>query len=68
MGETLGISRNVFEKMAAEKDRKERMKKYEEWQKDKARKQKRIALIKVKVLPEEILQNYSANMAKNSQI
>ena len=33
MGETLGIAHNVFEKMEREKDRKERMKKYEEWQK-----------------------------------
>ena len=29
----MGIAHNVFEKMEREKDRKERMKKYEEWQK-----------------------------------
>ena len=46
MGETLGISQNVHEKMAREKDRKERLKKYENWQKDKSRKQKRLALLK----------------------
>ena len=41
MGETLGIAHNVFEKVAREKDRKERLKKFDEWQKVKARKQQR---------------------------
>jgi len=37
MGETLGIAHNVFEKMEREKDRKERLKKYEEWSKEQER-------------------------------
>ena len=48
MGETLGISHNVFEKVEREKDRKERMKKYEEWQKTKVKKQQKIAEMKAK--------------------
>lgn len=42
MGETLGISHNVFEKVVREKDRKERIKKYEEWQKEKKHRMKEI--------------------------
>ncbi len=34
MGETLGISHNVAEEMERKRDRKERLKKYEEWQKE----------------------------------
>ena len=49
MGETLGISHNVFEKVEREKDRKERLKKYEEWQKTKAKKQQKIAEMKAKL-------------------
>ena len=36
----MGIAHNVFEKMEREKDRKERLKKYEDWQKEKALKKK----------------------------
>jgi hypothetical protein len=43
MGETLGIAHNVFEKVAREKDRKERMTKYDDWQKQKIKKQQKIA-------------------------
>lgn len=46
MGETLGISVNVFEKVAREKDRKERLKKFDEWQKIKIQKQKKIKEMK----------------------
>ena len=49
MGETLGIAHNVFEKIEREKDRKERLKKYEEWQKTKVKKQQKIAEIKAKI-------------------
>ena len=42
MGETLGIAHNVFEKVAREKDRKERIKKYDEWQRLKIKKQQKI--------------------------
>ena len=40
MGTTLGISHNVFDKVKVEKDRKERLKDYDDWQKEKARKMK----------------------------
>ena len=46
MGETLGIAHNVFEKVAREKDRKERLKKFDEWQKIKIQKQKKIEEMK----------------------
>ena len=46
MGETLGIAHNVFEKVAREKDRKERLKKFDEWQKIKLQKQKKIEELK----------------------
>ena len=46
MGETLGIAHNVFEKVAREKDRKERMKKYDEWQRLKIKKQQKISEIR----------------------
>ena len=39
----MGIAHNVFEKMQREKDRKERMKKYEDWQKEKQMKKKRLS-------------------------
>ena len=42
MGETLGISHNVFEKAEREKDRKERLKKFEDWQKEKVKKKQRL--------------------------
>jgi hypothetical protein len=42
MGETLGIAHNVFEKMEREKDRKERLKKYEEWQKEQEKRKLRL--------------------------
>ena len=48
MGETLGIAHNVFEKMEREKDRKERLKKYEEWQKVKIKKQQRLKDMQVR--------------------
>ena len=35
MGETLGISTNIWEKKEREKDRKERMKAIEEWNREK---------------------------------
>ena len=43
MGTTLGISHNVFDKVKVEKDRKERLKDYDDWQKEKARKIKALA-------------------------
>ena len=49
MGETLGIAHNVFEKMAREKDRKERLKKYEDWQKEKVRKKQRLRDMRDKI-------------------
>ena len=49
MGETLGIAHNVFEKIEREKDRKERLKKYEEWQKTKVKKQQKIVEFKAKI-------------------
>ena len=49
MGETLGISHNVFEKMEREKDRKERMKKYEEWQKVKIKKQRKLEEVRSRI-------------------
>ena len=42
MGETLGIAHNVFEKMEREKDRKERLKKYEDWVKDQEKRKTRL--------------------------
>ena len=42
MGETLGIAHNVFEKMEREKDRKERLKKYEEWVKEQEKRKLRL--------------------------
>ena len=42
MGETLGIAHNVFEKMERERDRKERLKKYEEWTKEQERRKLRL--------------------------
>jgi hypothetical protein len=42
MGETLGIAHNVFEKMERERDRKERLKKVEDWNKEKGKKRARI--------------------------
>ena len=40
MGTTLGIAHNVFDKVKVEKDRKERLKDFDDWQKEKARKVK----------------------------
>ena len=57
MGETLGIAHNVFEKIEREKDRKERLKKYEEWQKTKVKKQQKIAEIKAKIKEAEASNN-----------
>ncbi len=44
MGETLGIAVNVFEKAERERDRKERMKKIEEWKKEKSVRMKRASV------------------------
>ncbi len=49
MGETLGIAHNVFEKVAREKDRKERLKKFESWQKEKVLKQEKIKNLQEKL-------------------
>ncbi len=51
MGETLGIAHNVFEKVAREKDRKERLKKYEEWQRVKLKRQQRIKDMRTRIGP-----------------
>lgn len=51
MGETLGIAHNVFEKVAREKDRKERLKKFDEWQRTKAKKQQRLVGLKARLGP-----------------
>lgn len=51
MGETLGIAHNVFEKVAREKDRKERLKKFDEWQKQKAKKQQRLVELRARMGP-----------------
>ena len=53
MGETLGIAHNVFEKVAREKDRKERLKKYESWQKEKVLKQEKIKNLQEKLKEKE---------------
>ena len=44
MGETLGISHNVFEKAERERDRKERLKALEDWKKEKNIRLKRASL------------------------
>jgi len=44
MGETLGISHNVFEKAERERDRKERMKKLEDWKKERSVRMKRASV------------------------
>ncbi len=44
MGETLGIAVNVFEKAERERDRKERMKKLEEWKKERSVRMKRASV------------------------
>lgn len=49
MGETLGIAHNVFEKMERERDRKERLKKVEDWNKEKQKKKQRIKEMQMKV-------------------
>ena len=61
MGETLGIAHNVFEKVAREKDRKERIKKYDEWQRLKIKKQQKInelrkqsSMASVLAMPEDL--------------
>ena len=43
MGSTLKIAHNVFDKVKVEKDRKERLKDFDDWQKEKARKTKALA-------------------------
>ena len=43
MGTTLKIAHNVFDKVKVEKDRKERLKDFDDWQKEKARKTKALA-------------------------
>ncbi len=45
----MGISHNVFEKMEREKDRKERLKKYEEWQKEKVKKQRKLEEMRARI-------------------
>ena len=42
MGETLGIAHNVFEEMERKRDRKERLKKYEEWTKEQEKRKNRL--------------------------
>ena len=42
MGETLGIAHNVFEEMERKRDRKERLKKYEEWSKEQEKRKTRL--------------------------
>ena len=59
MGETLGIAHNVFEKMERERDRKERMKKYEDWQKEKVKKQQKIKEMQAKVKDAEAVKKKS---------
>lgn len=49
MGETLGIAHNVFEKVAREKDREERLKQYEEWQKDHAKRKQQLTEMQAKL-------------------
>lgn len=49
MGETLKIAHNVFEKMERERDRKERLKKYEDWQKEKVKKKQRLKEIQHRI-------------------
>ncbi len=44
MGETLGIAHNVFEKAERERDRKQRLKALEDWQKEKSVRMKRASL------------------------
>ena len=49
MGTTLRIAHNVFEKVRVEKDRKERLQKYEDWQKEKVKKIKALDEFKSKM-------------------
>ena len=44
MGETLGIAHNVFEKAERERDRKQRLKALEDWQKEKSARMKRASI------------------------
>ena len=44
MGETLGIAKNVFEKAERERDRKERLKALEDWNKEKKERMKRASI------------------------
>ena len=57
MGETLGITHKVFEKMECEKDPKERLKKHEAWQKTMVKKQQKIVEIKAKIKEAEASNN-----------
>ena len=49
MGTTLRIAHNVFEKVRVEKDRKERLQKYEDWQKEKVKKIKALDEFKARM-------------------
>ena len=61
MGETLGIAHNVFEKMEREKDRKERLKKYEEWLKDQEKRKTRLKDIQAR--SRSTIQNSKSNLS-----
>ena len=62
MGETLGISHNVFEKVEREKDRKERLKKYEEWQKEHVKKKAKLKEMRsrIRVVEKNVPSNNSS--------
>ncbi|TRY61924.1 hypothetical protein TCAL_16259 [Tigriopus californicus] len=68
MGETLGIAHNVFEKMERERDRKERIKKYEEWQKVKVKKQQKLKVMKAKIRVNEELRRNDESQSQLSEI
>jgi len=66
MGETLGISHNVFEKAERERDRKERMKKIDEWKKEKSVRMKR-ASVYAKKANDRMQRELSAKSANNGR-
>lgn len=57
MGETLRISHNVFEKAERDKDRKEKLKKFEDWQKVKKEKGEKLRRMQSKIRDARRLSN-----------
>ena len=68
MGSTLRIAHNVFDKVAKEKERKERLGKYDDWQKEKIRKEKALKELKSKIREAEELQKCGTTADGNDSI